>query len=864
MKRLIYLLLCLFVSIGVVVAQTRTIEGVVLSAEDGEPIIGASIVVKGTTTGTVTDLDGAFTLNVPSSATTLIVSYLGMKTQEVAVKAKVEVLLKVDSKTLDEVVVTAMGLNREKKSLGYAIQEVKSEELTKAGATSITSSLAGKVAGVQINQFGGSVGASSRIAVRGNSSLSHDQQPLIVVDGVPIANDTRRSGDNTYNGVDYGSGLNDINPEDIESISVLKGGSAALYGMRAGNGVILITTKSGKNTNGVSVSYDMNITMDKVANIPKLQNSYGQGHDGDEWHWKNGKNSNLSYQDYATQYGFDYSKNVNTGYDESWGPRLDAGLKISQYDSNGEYVDWVSRPDNIKDYFQTGLSMNHMISVQAKSENISTRASLSFRDQVGTVPNTDQKKYSGQISSEMKLNKYITYNLNASYTRTESDNLVTQGYGNNPINSLITWSGRQINMKTLKANWDQKDANGNYTYYNWIDYYHMNPYFSVNENTNSYKRDRIFGKSSLFYQPFEWLKFEGRLGFDFYNAQTFEKHYFDRGDWEKGGFLQETTKNTELNSDFIASINKIIGDFSITGIVGANYRDLSWESNSLGASALTVPGVYAMANKSGDAVTKMDHSHVRSNSIYANASIGWKSQLYLDASARNDWSSTIKDDFFYPSVSVSWIPTETFENIKGDILSFWKLRAGVAEIGSATSPYRNSYYYYAEDYSFDGVSQMYKSYTYPNYNLKPESITTWEVGTEVGFLDDRIHLDLAYYQKKTKDQILSVSTSNVVGFSAMLVNAGQINNEGIEFLLRGDILRSDEGLNWTSTINFSKDRSEVISLYPGLDYYGIGWTWGIATQARVGSKWGDLVGTGYDRITKKDVEEDNIATADQI
>lgn len=877
MKRMTYLLLCFLVSIGTVFAQTRSVEGVVLSAEDREPVIGASIVVKGTTTGTITNVDGAFSLNVPGSATTLVVSFLGMKTKEVPVSPSLEVLLEADEQKLDEVVVTAMGLNREKKSLGYAVQELKSNELTKAGATSLTSSLSGKAAGVQVNQFGGSVGASSRISIRGNSSLRNDQQPLIVVDGVPISNDTQRTGDNIYSGVDYGSGLNDINPEDIESISILKGGSAALYGMRAGNGVILITTKSGKNTNGVSVSYDMSITMDRVANLPKLQNSYGQGHDGDEWHWQNGINqdedspyyrqkyaSYLSYQDYATQYGFDYSKEVNTGYDESWGPRLDAGLKISQYDSDGEYVDWISRPNNVRDFFQTGLSMNHMISVQAKGENVSTRASLSYRDQKGTVPNTDQKRYSGQINTEMKLNDYIRYDLNASYTRTESENLISQGYsGSNPINSLVSWSGRQINMKTLEDNWDQKDVLGNYTYYNWIDHYHINPYFAVNKNTNSLQRDRIFGKSSLYYQPFEWLRFEGRLGFDYYNTQIFEKHYFDRSDWERGGFLQQVAKNTELNLDFIASVNKTFGDFNIAGIIGTNYRDVNWETHDLGATALTVPGSYTISNASGALIATMDHSHIRSNSVYANASFGWRSQLYLDASARNDWSSTIHDSFFYPSVSLSWIPTESFEIIRGSVLSFLKLRGGIAKIGSATTAYRNSYYYYAEDAPFKNVAQMYKSYVYPNFNLKPEGIITWEVGTEVGLFDNRLRLDMAYYQKQTKDQILSVPTSNVVGFSSMLVNAGQIDNKGVELQLKGEILRNPKGLNWTSTLNFSADRSKIVSLYPGLDTYQIGWVWGVATQARVGAKWGDLVGTGYSRITPEDVTK-NLATADQV
>lgn len=646
-KKMTITMLFFLASISIVLAQTVRVTGTVTSGDDGLPIIGATILVKGTNIGTITDLDGQFSLDVPQANKVLQVSYVGMTTQEVAVQPKITVVLQSDVRNLDEVVVTAMGLNREKKSLGYAVQEVKADELTKAGSGSVTGSLSGKIAGVQVNQFGGTVGASSRISVRGNSSLNPDQQPLIVVDGVPISNDTQRSGDNTYNGVDYGSGLNDINPEDIETISVLKGGSAALYGMRAGNGVILITTKTGKNSNGVTISYDMNLTMDRVANIPKMQNSYGQGHDGDEYHWKNGSHSSLSYQDYATRYGYDYSTGVNTGYDESWGPRLDAGLKISQYDSNGEYVDWVSRPNNIKDFFQTGLTMNHTVSVQAKGEKMTTRASLSYRDFKGTVPNTDQKRYTGQVNTNMELNKYISFDLSANYTRTESDNLLGQGYGsNNPINSLIAWTGRQINMESLKQNWDQKDANGNYTYYNWIDDYHVNPYFTVYENTNSYQRDRMFAKTSLYYQPFDWLKFEGRIGMDYYNAQAFERHYYDRGDYPEGGFLQRTTKNTELNADLIATVNKSFGDFSLAGVLGANYRDLNWETHDMGADQLTVLGIYTMANKKGDAIATMDHSHIRSNSVYANASLGWKSQLYMDVSARNDWSSTIHESFF--------------------------------------------------------------------------------------------------------------------------------------------------------------------------------------------------------------------------
>ena len=852
-------------------AQTTQVTGTVISMEDNMPVIGASVVVKGTTTGTVTDMDGNFTLEVPSDAHFIQISYVGMEPQELRIKQNMGTIrMASDSQNLDEVVVTAMGLTREKKSLAYAIQEVGSDELTKAGQISVTGALSGKVAGVQINQFGGSVGSSARISVRGNSSLQSDQQPLIVVDGVPISNDTQRSGDNTYKGVDYGSGLNDINPEDIESMTVLKGGSAALYGMRAGNGVILITTKSGKGS-GVRVSYDGSVTFDRVANVPKLQNSYGQGNNGDEWHWQN-THPELSYQQYAEQYGFNWvdgSNGINDFYDESWGPRLDAGLELVQFDSNGQKVPWVSNPDNVKSFFQTGVTQSHTVSVAANSEKAQTRASLGYRGQTGTVPNTDQKRYSASLNTDIKLNDYISYDLSTSYTRTQSDNLVNQGYsGANPINGIVSWFGRQVNMESLKNNWDQRDANGEYTFYNWNTNYHMNPYFNVYENTNSYQRDRIFGKTSLYYQPFEFLKFEGRAGLDYYNATSFERHYIDRSDYPQGGFLQSTSKATELNLDFIASFNKTFGDFNITAMAGANYRDYSWEESRLGAAALTVLGNYTIANKSGDATTYMDHSHTRSNSVYANASVGWRNQLYLDLSARNDWSSTINESFFYPSASLSWIVTESLPWLKGsgNVLSFMKLRGGWAEIGNATSAYRNRAYYYMEtEGSFNGVSQIYRSTVYPNENLRPESIKTWEIGAELGFLHDRLHIDFAYYKKSTTDQILNVTIPYSSGYSAMLINAGEIQNKGYELQVSGDILRNKNGLNWTSTFNFSKDVSKVIELYPDMNLktYGIGWTWGIATQAIEGEKWGSLVGTGFARITQDDVTA-GTATADQI
>ena len=869
MKRVLLLVALSLVTV-LSMAQTRRVSGKVISAEDSSPVPGAGVIVNGTTLGTVTGADGAFSLNVPADAKTLIVSCLGMKTQEVDAQDGIVVVLENDFNALNEVVVTAMGITREKKALGYAIQEVKSDELMAAGAPSVTSALNGKVAGVQINTFGGSVGASSRISVRGNSSLSGDQQPLIVVDGVPISNDTQRTGDNTYRGVDFGSGLNDINPEDIESISVLKGGSAALYGMRAGNGVILITTKTGKRSGGIEVSYDGSVTFDRVANIPKLQNSYGQGYDGDGLHyqWYQEDGGTMDRQTYAETYNFKYVDGnwggVQDGNDESWGAPLDAGLNLVQFDSNGQKAPWVSHPNNIRDFFQTGITQNHMISLQSRSEKATTRVSLSYRNQTGTVPNTDQSRYGAQFNTQMTLNRFFSFDFAGNYTRTESDNLVNQGYrANNPLNSLIAWSGRQINMQSLKDNWDQKDEYGNYTMYNWNTSYHINPYFNVYMNTNSYQRDRMFGKTSLYFNPLDWLKIEGRVGFDYYNSRMFEKQYYNPDDPD-GAFYSTDIANTELNADLIASMNKTFGDFNLTALVGANYRDAQYLYEQMGADALVVPGVYTIGGRSGDAVTSMDHSHIRSNSVYGNFSLGWKSQLYLDASARNDWSSTIRQAFFYPSVSLSWIVTESIPALKqGNVLSFWKIRGGYAQVGSATSAYRNGFYYYPNSAAFNGVGQIYRSYVLPNYDLRPEKVTSWEIGTEIGLFDDRLHLDIAYYQKKTEDQILSVTTDNTVGFGSILVNAGRIDNKGVEIQLTADIFRNANGFNWTSTVNFARDRSKVIDLYEGLDKYMMGWTWGYGTYATVGGTWGDIRGTGLNRVTEKDVESGK-ATADQV
>lgn len=868
MKKVALLLALIFIGLQVF-SQTREITGTVTSAEDGGAIPGVSVLVKGTTLGTVTDLEGRFRLQVPNNAQTLVFSFVGMTSQEVAIgnQNTFRIQLKAETIGVDEVVVTALGISREKKSLGYAVQEVKSEELVQAGAPNVISTLSGKVAGMQVNQSGGQIGSSARIVLRGNSSFG-DNQPLIVVDGIPIANNSINQ-----NYVDYGTGLNDINPQDIESISVLKGGAAAaLYGMRAGHGVILITTKSGAGkAKGVEITYDGNYNIDQVYSLQKMQNKYGQGYLGDEWFYKIAQKDGFTgtYQDFAiggytdsddVTYGFKYvdglGNGVNDGVDESWGPRLDIGLMIPQYNSKGKPAPWVSHPNNMKDLFQFGHTTNHNLALTSVTDNSNTRVSLGYMDQIGTLPNTDLRRYTAGLNSTMKLTKLIEYNLSLTYSRNESDNLPIGEYNaSNPMQSMGQWMGRQVDLADLKKYWRTDFANG--FPYNWNSNYHNNPFWSLNKNTNSFQKDRVFGKTSLFIKPFEGFKVEGRLGLDYFNTsnkpiitwRSNEVLADYSGVWDGGWFRLNSQTSTELNADLLAYYDKIIGDFSINLLGGGNYRNYRWSRQTLGANILTVPDLFTISNVSGSPVTEMDNVWIRTNSVYGSGSFGYKNYLFLDATIRNDWSSTIKDPFFYPSVSLSVLPLDIFE-VNSDILSYLKIRGGWSKVGSATEAYAIDPYFSAGSATIYGVTQYNQTIEYPPVSLKPEQVVTNELGLEANFLQKRIGLDVALYDKTTTNQILSVAVSRATGYSTTRLNAGKLNNKGIEVQLRGSILKKSNGLNWDMTINWSKEKSEVVELYTdpvtgqAVASYPIGSQWSTYVQARPGEPWGVIYGTG--------------------
>lgn len=871
MKKIALLLAFFAIGLQVLLAQTKEISGKVTSADDGGAIPGVSVSVKGTTLGTITDMDGMFRLKVPQDAKTLMFTFVGMTTQEVVIGNQniLNVKLASENIAVDEVVVTALGITREKKSLGSAVQDVKGEQLTQSAQSNVISSLNGKVAGVQINQAGGQIGASSRIVIRGNSSFG-DNQPLIVVDGIPISNSGL-----TQNNVDFGSGLYDINPEDIESVSVLKGGSAALYGMRAGHGVILVTTKSGKSKQkGVSISYDGNFNFDQVYSLQKMQNKYGQGYLGDESFYEMAKEDGFTgtYQefaqgDYDPGFGFSYvdglGNGVNDGVDESWGPRLDAGLKLTQFnsprDAQGNLIatPWNSNPSNVEDLYQVGYSTNHNIAFTSTTDKSTTRASLGYRKQIGVLPNTDMSRYSMSISTMIALSDKFDYDLSANYSRNESDNLpVTEYNASNPMQSMGQWFGRQVDMKDLKANWQKTMENG-YPY-NWNSNYHNNPYWSMNKNTNSMEKNRMFGKTSLFFKPVSFFKIEGRLGMDYYNTKTMPITTYRSNEtmvgssWHGGWFRLNDTKSYEFNADVIGSFVKKFKDIDIDGLVGANYRNLKWENSTLGADQLTVPDLFTIANVKGNPVTAMDHSWIRSNSVYASANVGYKGMAYIEGSVRNDWSSTIKDPFFYPAVSASWIPTETFD-IKSNILNFLKIRGGWAKVGSATGAYRTDPYFSAAASTINGVTQYSQTTEFPPAGLRPEGVVTTELGLETRLFKNRLSLDVSLYDKTTTDQIMSVAISKATGYNTTLVNAGEINNKGIEVQLIGNIIEKRDGFNWDMTINWAKDKSEIIELYTdpvtgqGLASYNIGSQWSTYVQARPGESWGVIYGTGMVR-----------------
>ena len=817
-------------------AQTVVITGTVTSSVEGEgPIPGVTVQVKGTTIGTITDANGKYSLTVPTSATTLIFSYIGMKSQEVEIAGRTVIngTLESDILGLSEVVVTALGISREKKALGYSVQDVAGDEIAKAKETNIINSLQGRVSGAQITATSGAVGASSRIVIRGVSSLSGNNQPLFVVDGIPM--DNANFGDTGSDGVNKGSGAADINPDDIETLTVLKGANAsALYGSRASAGVIVVTTKKGKKGEKLSVDISNTTTFETPLRLPDFQDKYGQGNA-----------EQFKYVDGA-------GGGINDGVDESWGPPLDAGLMIPQFfsvDANGvaQPAPWVSHPDNVKNFFETGTTVSTNVSFTGGSEKSSFRLSFTNLDQKGMVPNTDYHKKTLAFSASSNPVDKLTFSASGNYVLAQSDNQPGYGYTGNNVMQQFTWTGRQVDYTLLKAKQHNEDG----SIYNWNHNYHNNPYMTLYENLNTLNRDRFIGNATVKYQFTPWLSAFVRTGGDIYNNATSERRFVGDMDYPYGNYYEDVRLFRETNTDFLVTFDKRIGtDFSLAFNLGGNRMDRRYQRNTGEARELAIPGVYNVANSSVTPRVTNRLELKRINSFYGFGQVGYKGALYFDYSIRNDWSSTLPakhNSYMYPSVSLSAVVTDLF-GIKSDILSFAKLRASWAQVGGDTDPYQLEPTVAFGD-GWNASTKLLNIYVpnqLPDAELKPQMNKSIEFGADMRFLMDRVRLDLTYYNQKAINQIVSIPISGASGYLTKIINAGQIDNKGVEVLLAVTPVKSGD-FQWDLTFNWSKNINEVVELAEGIEQFVLGTYWSMQVLAAPGKPYGVLWGYDFER-----------------
>jgi TonB-linked SusC/RagA family outer membrane protein len=837
----------------------QNITGTVLD-ENNIPLPGATIVVKGSSSGTSTDFDGNFTIEVPANEAILLVSYVGYTDQEVptAGKSNIQVVLQPTSQELDEVVVTALGIKRETKKLGYAIQEVSGDEITQAKEVNVVNSLAGKMAGVQVTGGNSGIGGTTNIIIRGESSFTNNS-PLFVVDGIPINNDvSSNSGDGNME-VDFGNGAMDINPDDVESMTVLKGPSAtALYGSRGGNGVILITTKSGTKSRGIGVSVTNNTTFETILTMPKYQDVYGQGSNGQFAFGDGGQNRSLT-------------GGVNDHVDESWGPAMNGQL-IPQHDSpttsgfragdvnlrprnaDGTFADEIiatpfsPQPGNIEDFFRTGFTMSNNVALSGGNEDGNFRVSFTDLQSESIVPNSNFKRRTYAINGSYNLTDWLKVSGSMNYVNSGSRNRPNNSYGTENIMYLWIWFGRHIDMNSLKDYW-QPGLEGiqqfNYNYN-----YHDNPYFTVHENTNGFNKDRLIGNMRADMKLGDKFNLMVRTGLDYSNEIDKRKRAYSTQRFPNGQYREDYIYGFEQNTDFLLSYNTDINeDLELGASVGANHRSNKNSYQRISANSLSVPGVYNFDNAAEPLSSTDWDSKKKVNSVYAFANLAYKNMLFLDLTARNDWSSTLPKEnwsYFYPSVNASAILSDMFE--MPEAISFAKLRAGWASVGNDTDPYRLAPTY-GFGTPFNGNSRVYSPSELPNENLKPELTDSFEIGADLRFFQSRLNLDIAVYKARTKNQLISLPVSTTSGFSSRFVNAGELENKGLEITLGAKPVVTDNFM-WQTNINFTMNRGKVNELIDDLDFYRTASNY-LIVGAEIGERIGSVYGTGFEKVDDK-------------
>lgn len=843
-KRIHLFLLALAIGVIQGAAQVTTVRGIVTTEEDGEPVIGASVIVKGTSLGTVTDVNGRFELSgFPPSATRLLISYISLMAKEVAIAPQVSVTLKSDTHLLDEVVVTALGISREKKALGYTAQEVKQNALVQGKDNNLLNSLSGKIAGVRITNTQGDVG-SSRIVIRGETSIAGENQPLFIVDGIPVDNSQLNA---RSSGRDFKNAIADLNPEDIKTLTVLKGpNAAALYGARAAHGAIVITTKGGdKRQKGIGITLHSSTQVSFVATLPEFQNLFGQGAGG-RFSYVDGKGAG-----------------VNDGVDESWGPRLDIGLLIPQFDSpldadgNRVATPWVSHPNNVRDYFRMGISTNNGISVARGDDKYQFRVGYNYEKQVSIVPDAGTNKTNISLNTDYHLAKWIVVGATANYIVYTAPSLpgsATPSGSNVRSNSPMLqflWFGRQVDTNSLKADYTR----------NWNSSYYDNPFWSASYNTQSQERHRLIGDLHAEFRLTDGLNVRFRTSTDWYNDRRKSKvKWGSAGAGSPYGSYAEdayTVKenNTEVLATYIKQLNK---NWGIDALLGFNVRNKQYENNYQAAPRLAVADLYTLTNSRDPLISSNDFYRLRQYGLYGSIQLDYRRWAFLNITGRNDWSSTLPVDnnsYFYPSVTASVLLSEAF-GWRSKAVNYLKIRGGWSQVGADANPYQLATVFTSET-AFNGNPLQSSSTIGMNPNLKPEKTSSIEAGFEAAFWDNRLYLDFTYYKTDSRNQILKLATTAASGYTSQVRNAGHIRNRGYEIQLGAVPIQTSKGFRWNLDLNYGANSSKVVKLDDeGLITSYQLYSSGIQILASVGEAYGTLFGTSYVRDANGNVVVD--------
>ncbi len=809
-KLALFLSMVLFVGLQTMTAQTKAISGKVVD-NLGEAIPGVSIIVKGTTTGTITRPDGTYLLNVPADGTVLVFTFVGMTPKEITIgeRSKIDVMLMQSSVDVDEVVVTALGISREKKSLGYSSQGVSEDDLMATNDVSPISSLSGKVAGLSV--AGQNFAGSQNILIRGANSFSSNNQPLFVVDGIPISNEGFNDEVETgvsagFGGYDYGAMTADLNSYDIADIQVLKGSAAsALYGSRGANGVIMITTKSGKKgKKSFSVDVNTGINFERVSLIPELQNKYGGG-----------------YGDFGTGEvdGITYDV-VYYAMDESWGPKYDGqqvlhwwGIEDYQQGVTSTPVtgEWKDPENDVEDFYETGVSYQNSIMITTSDESSALKVGYTNVTLTGIVPNSQQNKNSFNLKGNMDLfDDIVSVDASMNFVHTYTKGRPQFGYGDNSQSQkFFQWGQRQLDMNKLK---NYKNADGSQRVWNRKSLtdsdpnYSDNPYWTAYENYEDDERYRVYGKVAAKVKITDFLSAAGSANVDTYSFDVMERTAV--GSQATSSYSLTQRQATEVNYEGKLTFRKKYNDFDVIAFIGGNTRKQDYSRFTGETSGgLVISGLYNLSNSSDTAETEEYNEEVQVNSWFASGSVGYKNFAYLDATYRKDYDSTLPDgnnEYDYFSVSGSFIASELLDY---SWLNNLKLRVNYGETGNGTDAY-NVYNTYNIGDSFAGTLQFYNSTILNNNNLKPELTSEYEIGLEAVLLNHRLGFDFSYYNRTTENQIVSEEVSGASGYTERYINAGEINNKGVELVLYGTPYKNGD-FSWDVSLNYAKNTNEV-------------------------------------------------------